>query len=92
MNRPSDELTRPNQNIAASGKNGPNLALVASAIVAILAITFFFQNGDRATVHFLMFERNARVRWSILVSIAAGIVIDRLFGIWWRRRRRKNAD
>jgi uncharacterized integral membrane protein len=93
MNRPNDDLTRTNQQRSAeSGSNGPNLALIGFAIVAILAVTFFFQNGSRAPVHFLMFERHARVRWSILVSVACGIVLDRLFGFWWRRRKRKQNE
>ncbi len=92
MNRPSDELPRPNQNIAASGKNGPNIALIAFALVAGLAVIFFLQNSEPTSIDFWVFEKTTTIRWSLLMAIVFGVVLDRLFGIWWRRRRRKNAD
>ena len=33
------------------------------------------------------------MRWSILMSVVFGVVLDRLFSFWWRRRkRRQNAN
>lgn len=90
MNRPSDELPRPNQASAASGSSGPNIALIAFGIVAILAIIFFLQNSEEVSIDFWMFESTTTVRWSLLMAIVFGVLLDRLFSLWWRRRRRKN--
>jgi uncharacterized integral membrane protein len=92
MNRSNDELPRPNQNAAEGGNSGPNVALIAFGIVAVLAVIFFLQNGESTSIDFWMFEKTTTIRWSLLMAIVFGVVLDRLFGIWWRRRRKKNAD
>lgn len=92
MNRSNDELPRSNQNIAESGNSGPNVALIAFGIVAVLAVIFFLQNGEPTSIDFWVFEKKTTIRWSLLMAIVFGVVLDRLFGIWWRRRRKKNAD
>jgi uncharacterized integral membrane protein len=91
MNRANDDLTRPNDMQAESGSNGPNIAIIAFGIIAILAIIFFLQNGERTSIDFWVFEKTTTKRWSILMSILLGVVLDRLFAFWWRRRRRKKA-
>ena len=73
---------------AASGRSGPSAALIGFAVVAVLGIVFFFQNGDRTEIDFLFFENRTTVRFSIIIAIAIGVLLDRLFSIWWRRRRR----
>jgi hypothetical protein len=73
---------------AASGRSGPNPALIGLAIVVAIAVVFFFQNGESTTIDFLFFEKRTTKRWSIIVAVALGIVADRLFTIYWRRRRR----
>ena len=75
---------------AASGRSGPSPALIGFAIVALLGLVFFLQNGDRTEVDFLFFENRTTVRFSIIIAIAIGVLLDRLFSIWWRRRRRTN--
>jgi hypothetical protein len=52
-------------------------------------VAFFFQNGNSATIHFLFFQKTAKTRWAIIVAVALGIGIDRIFTMWWRRRRRR---
>jgi uncharacterized integral membrane protein len=74
---------------AAGGKGGPNMALIGAAIVAALGVVFFFQNGELTTIDFLVFEKRTTIRWSILMAVVLGIVLDRLFAIWWRRRGKK---
>jgi uncharacterized integral membrane protein len=88
MNRANDDLTRSNETNAASGSNGPSIALIAFGIVAILAAIFFLQNGERTSIDFLVFEKRTTIRWSLLMAIVFGVVLDRLIGFWWRRRRR----
>jgi uncharacterized integral membrane protein len=92
MNRPNDELPRSGETNAKSGTNGPNIAIIAFGIIAILAVIFFLQNGERTSIDFWVFEKTTTKRWSIVMSIVLGVVLDRLFSFWWRRRRRRKAD
>jgi uncharacterized integral membrane protein len=94
MNRSNDDLTRTNEapRTAESGSNGPNIALIAFGIVAILAIIFFLQNGERTSIDFLFFTKNTTKRWSILMSVVFGVVLDRLLSFWWHRRKRKKNE
>jgi uncharacterized integral membrane protein len=92
LNRPNDNLPRTNESSAASGGNGPSIALIAFGIVAILAVIFFLQNGERTSIDFLVFEERTTIRWSLLMAIVFGAVLDRLIGFWWRRRKRKAVD
>jgi uncharacterized integral membrane protein len=68
----------------------PSLKLVALLVVVALAAIFFFQNGHDAQVEILTWTVTWPVRVVILVSIALGILIDRLGGWLWRRSRRRN--
>ena len=77
---------------AASGRNGPRPALIVFAIVLALAIVFFLQNSEATTIDFLFFEERTTIRWSILMALVLGAVLDRLFAIWWRRRGKRKAD
>ena len=76
------------QRSAASGRNGPNVALILAGVLAVLAVIFFLQNSNRTEIDFLFFTKTTTVRWSIIVAVILGIVIDRLFSVWWRRRGR----
>lgn len=78
-------------NNAASGRSGPSPALIGFAIVLVLGIIFFFQNGNRTEIDFLFFENRTTVRFSIIIAIVIGVLLDRLFAIWWRRRKRNNS-
>ncbi len=79
-------------NAAANpGRKGPGPQLIALVVIAALAAIFFLQNGERTTVDFLVFESRTTIRWSIMMAVILGIVLDRLFSIWWRRRK-KGAD
>ena len=73
---------------ARSGRAGPSPALIGFAIVAALGLIFFFQNGDRTEIDFLFFESRTTIRFSIVIAILIGVLLDRLFSVWWRRRRR----
>ncbi len=57
-----------------------------------LFVIFFLQNSERLSVDFLFFEKTTTIRWSLLVAVLLGIAIDRIFSIWWRRRRAKRTD
>ena len=68
-------------------RTGVSPLLIALIVLAILAVVFVLQNGDRADVNFLFFDIGAAVWVAIAISIGVGIVLDRLFIAWWRRRR-----
>jgi uncharacterized integral membrane protein len=77
---------------AASGGNGISPSLIGFAVVVILAVVFFFWGGKRVEVNFWLFDWNTTVRWSLLMSMFLGVLLDRLFGIWWRHRAKKKDE
>ena len=86
----NDESRTPSegQGTAASGRNGPNVTLIVLGIVIALSVIFFLLNSRKMNVDFLVFEKTTTVRWTILVAVLLGIAIDRVFSIWWRRRKK----
>lgn len=70
------------------GKSGPSPSLIALIVIAVVAIVFILQNGERAETNFLMLDFRAPLWLLLAIAVAAGVVLDRLFSIWWRRRRR----
>jgi uncharacterized integral membrane protein len=76
----------------AAGRNGPSVTLIGLGIVIALLVIFFLQNGEKLSIDFLFFEKRTTIRWSIVVAMVLGILADRSFSIWWRRRRRRNTD
>jgi uncharacterized integral membrane protein len=76
----------------ASGRSGPNLALIAAGVVAALCLAFILKNNHETSIHFVFFTKTTTIRWLILMTIILGAVADRLFSIWWRRRRRKSVE
>lgn len=64
-------------------------ALVGFIAIAAFAAVFILQNRERITLDFLVFEMRARTWTAIAVSIVLGIVLDRLFLRWWRKRRER---
>ena len=72
----------------SAGRNGPPIFLILFIIVAIVTAVFIAQNRERTNVEFLFLDFNSR-RWTtILISIALGVLLDRLILLWWRRARR----
>jgi uncharacterized integral membrane protein len=87
-----NELPRSGNNKTASGTNGPSLALIGLAVIAALAVIFFLQNGEKVSIDFLVFEKVTTIRWSILMAIVLGILLDRIVTIAWRRRKKKKSE
>ena len=87
-NKFSSDERRP----AASGREGPNVTLIALGVVILLFVVFFLQNSKELNVNFLFFERTTTVRWSLLVAVLLGIAIDRVGTMWWRRRKARKND
>jgi len=68
--------------------SGPPIALILAGVIAVLCLIFVIQNGDEVTAQFLWIDQEIRLWVAILVSIVLGVLLDRLFSIWWRRTRR----
>jgi uncharacterized integral membrane protein len=79
---------RPNQAPADSGADGPPIALIVGLIVAAAAALFVISNRDEVEVDFIVFSVQSRTWTALLVAIALGVALDRLFLAWWRRRKR----
>jgi uncharacterized integral membrane protein len=63
--------------------------LVSFAVLVVIVAAFVLQNRDRMPVNFLFFEINSRQWVNLIVAVAFGVVLDRSF-IGWRKRRRKD--
>jgi uncharacterized integral membrane protein len=62
-------------------------SLIGAVILFLAVIIFIFQNTDRVTIHFLWFERSARVWVAILVTSAVAIAAGELFSMYLRHRK-----
>ena len=62
--------------------------LIALVVIAVLAIVFVLQNGTSTEIDYLGLHFKAPLWVVLALAIAVGIVLDRLFSLWWRRRRR----
>jgi uncharacterized integral membrane protein len=71
------------------GSGGPSIKLIALLLVAIAVAVFFFQNGATTSIHFLWIDVSWPVRSVIVISVIAGIALDRLATWQWRRARRR---
>jgi hypothetical protein len=69
-----------------------NASLIAWLIILAAAAIFFFRNSQRTELDFLFFKSLNKTRWLVIVCIGIGILLDRFFSIWWRRRRRAKAE
>ena len=91
VENPNNKFTNDDQRELAAGRNGPSPTLIGLAIVVALFVVFFLQNSEPSTIDFLFFEKRTTIRWSLLVAVLLGVLADRIFTMWWRRRRqRKN--
>jgi hypothetical protein len=75
---------------AESGTNGPPAVLIIGLIVAAASALFVFSNRKEVEVDFIVFSVQSRTWTALVVAIALGVALDRLFQTWWRRRRRNS--
>lgn len=69
-------------------RSGISPALIAFVVVLALVVVFIIQNRDEAEIEFLFFQRRDPIWIAIAIAIVLGVILDRLFAVWWRRRRR----
>jgi uncharacterized membrane protein YciS (DUF1049 family) len=74
-------------------KQGAPWRLIALGVLAVVTVGFILQNRNETEITFLFFfDVTARVWTSLVVAVALGVVLDRLFASWWRRRRDNDRD
>ena len=78
-------------NSAESGGRRLSPTLIAFVVLAVAAVILFFRNGQTTKLDFLFITTENKTRWLVITCIAIGVVLDRLFSMWWRRRRRAKA-
>ncbi len=84
----------PTENVSVSKKRGLSPMLIGLALLMAVAVIFVLQNRKPSKVNFLFFHYDGRQWGNILVAMAVGVLLDRLFSLWWHRRKRepKRAD
>lgn len=88
----SEQFENGQPQVASGTDGGPPWKLLALVVVLAGVVTFFFQNREETLVHFLWIDGSWPVWGVIGVSLAAGILLDRLFLWQWRRARRRKSD
>lgn len=73
--------------------SGPPWKLIGLLAMVVALFIFFLQNGQRSEVKFLWLDVEWPMWTVIAISVAAGILLDRLGSWQWRRSRaRRNVD
>jgi uncharacterized integral membrane protein len=69
---------------------GVSATLIVGTIVAILAIILAVQNTETTTVEVFRADYSAPLVVVILAAAIAGVLLDEVAGLFWRRRRRRH--
>jgi uncharacterized integral membrane protein len=64
-------------------------SLIVGIVVAAAAIIFVLQNAERVSVEFLGWNGHVSLAGLVLLVALAAIVLDEIFGAFYRRRRRR---
>ncbi|MBK9180698.1 MAG: DUF1049 domain-containing protein [Acidimicrobiales bacterium] len=70
-------------------KRGPSVGLVVGGLVALALVLFIAQNTNEVEVNFLFLDFTASAWVVIVIGVVLGVLADRAFGFWWRRRRER---
>jgi uncharacterized integral membrane protein len=69
--------------------DGISPTLIGLVVLAVVSVIFIVQNSDRSEVRFLFLSVTTRVWVGVVIAIALGVVLDRVFAMWWRRRKER---
>ena len=81
MNKYDDQRQSPQE------KSPTPWRLITFVAIGVVTLIFILQNRERTSIDFLVVELRARTWVALLIAVALGVVLDRLFTGWWRRRR-----
>jgi uncharacterized integral membrane protein len=70
-------------------KRSRTTTLVILVVLVVVTAIFIIQNSDKATIRFLFISVTTRIWAGFLIALALGVVLDRLFSMWWRRRQQR---
>ena len=70
-------------------RRGVAPTLIGFVVLVIATVIFVAQNRDEATIEFLFISVTTRIWAGFLIAVALGVVLDRLFSMWWRRRQER---
>ncbi len=84
---PNHDLEQRSHHAVTDGKGRLNATLSAFVALAIIAVIFALQNRGEVRTHFLFFSRTSKVWATIGIAVVVGAGLDRLFSLWWRRRK-----
>jgi uncharacterized integral membrane protein len=70
-------------------RRGISPTLIGLVVLVIATVIFIAQNRDKATIEFLFISVTTRIWAGFLIAVALGVVLDRLFSMWWRRRQER---
>ena len=87
IDRNTNEKPPSKTSSSQSGLNGTLIALVALVVIALI---FVLQNRGEVRTHFLFFTKTSKVWATIAVALVVGAGLDRLFSLWWRRRKQQS--
>jgi uncharacterized integral membrane protein len=73
----------------AAERRSTTTTLIILVVLVAAAATFVIQNSDKATIRFLFISVTTRIWAGFLIAIALGVLVDRLFAMWWRRRQQQ---
>jgi len=70
-------------------KRSRTTTLVVLVVLVVVAAIFIIQNSDKATIRFLFISVTTRIWAGFLIALALGVLLDRLFSMWWQRRQQQ---
>ncbi len=79
--------TPPHSSSKSGMSSGERNRLIAGAVVVVLILWFAIANRRRVHVDFILFDRQSRMIYVIIVSAVLGVIADRLF---LRKRSKKD--
>jgi uncharacterized integral membrane protein len=68
---------------------GVSPTLIGFLVIAVVTVIFIVQNSEKTEIRFLFISVTSRLWIAIITAIALGVVLDRLFTSWWRRRQQR---
>ena len=83
-----DEIGNSGQDFKGRGE-GVSPTLIGLIVLAVATVIFIVQNSDDSKVRFLFIEVKTKVWVGIAIALVLGAILDRLFSIWWRRRKER---